>query len=90
MICYDVTCDRARLRVAKALGRYGERVQGSVFECFLTDREFGALRRELSATIDLQADRVRFYPLCVRDRAAARVDGAQAPPVSTDVAFRLL
>lgn len=90
MVCYDIAEDRARNRAAKALRRYGERVQRSVFECHLSVRELKALQRELLGIIDTGSDRVRFYPLCERDRAAVRVDGAQAPAVTADVRYRMV
>ena len=90
MICYDVCDDRARLRVAKTLARHGERVQRSVYECHLGERELKSLQRELLGLIDTGSDRVRLYPLCERDRHAVRVDGSLAPAVLDDVPFRLV
>lgn len=90
MVCYDICDDRVRLRAARALGRYGERVQRSVYECHLSAREIQTLRRELLGMIDPISDRVRFYPLCERDRAGVRVQGRQAPAVLQDVRYRLV
>ncbi len=87
MICYDITDDRKRLRAANTLMRYGERVQRSVYECHLSRREAEAVMRELEAIIDRTADRVRFYPLCERDRAAIVVEGG--PALTADERFRL-
>lgn len=36
VICYDVSRDRDRIRLAALLERHGDRVQGSVFEGFMT------------------------------------------------------
>lgn len=90
VICYDVVADRARLRAAKALLRYGERVQGSVYECHLSMRELKSVQREVQGIIDPTTDRVRFYPLCERDRESAWVNGRQAPPISSDTRFRVV
>ncbi len=89
MICYDIVVDRTRLRASQALLRYGERVQRSVYECHLNPRELHALQRELESIIDSDSDRVRFYPLCNRDRSAIRVDGC-GPGVTQDERFRLV
>lgn len=77
-------------RAAKALRRYGERVQRSVYECHLSVRELKCLQRELMGIIHTDSDRVRFYPLCQRDRAAVRVDGLHAPAVTADVRYRVV
>lgn len=89
MICYDISDDKKRLRASRALLRYGERVQRSIYECHLNLRELHALQRELADIIDMDADRVRFYPQCKRDRAAIRVDG-QGAEVTQDLRYRVV
>lgn len=89
MICYDIENDKARLRAAQAVLRYGERVQRSVYECHLNWRELEGLQRELEGIIDRTTDRVRFYPQCKRDRAVIRVDGG-GPGVTLDERFRVV
>lgn len=72
LICYDVTDDRDRNRVARLLERYGDRVQYSVFEVHLRRAEEltgieGELREILAESeggADGEAD-VRFYRLTV-------------------------
>ncbi len=64
MVTYDIADNTRRKRVAKALAGYGERVQYSVFECRLNDREFQLVRRRIAAVIDLKCDQLRWYPLC--------------------------
>src|SRR5262249_29811703 len=62
-VCYDVH-DPERLRkTAKHMEGYGERMQYSVFRCWLTRRELERLRWELT---ELQApeDEVLLIPLC--------------------------
>lgn len=49
LVCYDVTEDRERDRVAKVVGAYGLRIQLSVFECRLSRTALVALRRQLEA-----------------------------------------
>ena len=89
LICYDIENDKARLRAAQAILRYGERVQRSVYECHLTMRELEGLQRELEGIIDRAADRVRFYPQCKNDQAAVRVEGG-GPEVTQDERYRMV
>ena len=66
LVTYDVsTADKAghrRLRrVAQACEDYGTRVQKSVFECQVGQREWIVLRDRLLREIDHDADSLRFY-----------------------------
>jgi len=63
LVCYDVY-DPARLRkCAKHMESYGERMQYSVFRCWMTQREMERLRWELTELLDV-ADDVLLIPLC--------------------------
>ena len=65
LICYDVF-DPDRLRkAAKHLEGYGERMQYSVFRCWLNPRGMEQLRWELTELL-LPEDDVLFIPLCNR------------------------
>ncbi len=85
LIAYDVsTVDKPgqkRLRrVAKACEDYGKRVQFSVFECAMGQKEWAILRDRLLKEIDAGQDSLRFYFL---DQAAlGRVEhhGVKEPP----------
>jgi CRISPR-associated protein Cas2 len=67
LITYDVsTVDenagaRRLRRVAKACVSYGTRVQKSVFEMQLGQKEWAELRARLLGEIDLAADSLRIY-----------------------------
>lgn len=66
IVCYDVsTIDKAgqrRLRrIAETCKDYGVRVQYSVFECRIEEREWVALRGRLLEILDRQVDSLRFY-----------------------------
>jgi len=41
VVSYDIPDDRRRLQLSKALKDFGKRVQWSVFECHLDDRQLG-------------------------------------------------
>jgi CRISPR-associated protein Cas2 len=63
LVCYDVH-DPERLRkAAKHLEGYGERMQWSVFRCWLTRREMERLRWELTELLAPEDD-LLLIPLC--------------------------
>ncbi len=73
LVSYDVATitpggQRRLRRVAKACRNFGQRVQFSVFECVVGDKEWVELRARLVGEIDPRVDSLRFYFL---DRAAA-------------------
>lgn len=68
IVCYDVATEtkpgRRRLRqVARACEAVGQRVQKSVFECRLDQRQYEDLERELLGIINTGEDCLRFYRL---------------------------
>lgn len=68
LITYDVeTASKSgqkRLRaVAKCCQNYGQRVQNSVFECYVTEVQVVKLIAELSEKIDKGKDSIRIYYL---------------------------
>src|SRR5262245_33859610 len=63
LVCYDVH-DSDRLRkAAKHMEGYGERMQWSVFRCWLTKLEMERLRWELTELLAPE-DEVLLIPLC--------------------------
>jgi CRISPR-associated protein Cas2 len=63
LVCYDVH-DPARLRkAARHLEGYGERMQYSVFRCWMTPRQMQQLRWELTELLAPEDD-VLIIPLC--------------------------
>ncbi len=40
LVCFDIVSDKIRYRVVKCLKTYGQRVQKSVFECMLNDKQY--------------------------------------------------
>lgn len=68
LITYDVSTltkgGRKRLRqVAKTCEDWGQRVQGSVFECQLDPAQFAQVRKTLRGIINPKSDSLRFYNL---------------------------
>jgi CRISPR-associated protein Cas2 len=65
VISYDIPDDKRRLKVAKLLLDYGgQRVQWSVFECYITNRNLDRLRERLLKVFNAEQDSIRFYRLC--------------------------
>jgi CRISPR-associated protein Cas2 len=75
VVSYDVVNDRRRLKVAKVLTDYGQRVQKSVFECDLDERRYLKMKQQLDRLIDHEEDSVRYYSICPRCRRALEVSG---------------
>jgi CRISPR-associated protein Cas2 len=68
VVSYDVSTKtlegKRRLRkVAQACEDYGQRVQCSVFECWVDPTHIIVLKNRLLGLIDLAADSLRFYYL---------------------------
>lgn len=65
LIRYDVPDNKRRLKIANTLLDFGgERVQYSVFECHITQRNLDRLQARLHKLIDKEEDSIRFYSLC--------------------------
>lgn len=65
LVCYDVH-DPARLRrTAKILEGTGQRMQFSVFRCWLNPTQMQRLRWELTRVLD-PSDDLLMIPLCAR------------------------
>ncbi len=63
LVCYDITEPRRLARVAKVCLAYGERVQKSVFECHLSQRQLNELIGKLVPLIDQRVDYLRVYKI---------------------------
>jgi CRISPR-associated protein Cas2 len=75
LVAYDIVDNRQRLRLAKVLTNYGQRVQKSVFECQLDDRQYLRMRKEIDKLLDPEQDSIRYYFLCSRCRGNVEVSG---------------
>lgn len=64
IVCYDIQ-DAKRLRkVANTVRKYGDRVQKSVFECWLDDEPLEKLIQESLKIMKVPGDSLRCYSLC--------------------------
>jgi len=88
VITYDIPCDKRRKKVADLLEGYGQRVQYSVFECYLNKRQYCQLQQRLRQKVQLDRDSVRFYPLTAHTLSQTEAWGEPPsfqPPSSTIV-----
>lgn len=65
VIAYDITDNLRRSRVVKIIEKNGVRVNYSVFECMLTDKQLENLQIKILKLIDITEDKIIYYPLCI-------------------------
>ena len=68
LIAYDIADPKRLHRIAVICEDYGVRIQNSLFECWLEDRQFLELWEKLCHTMHPDADRIAAYKL---DKTAA-------------------
>lgn len=85
VISYDVVDDHRRRRLAKYLLDYGTRVQKSVFECYLTPRQYLKVRQGAQEHIEPEEDSLRFYRLCENCVAKVETFGIMDLTLSEDL-----
>jgi CRISPR-associated protein Cas2 len=85
LIAYDISSDRRRTKVHKTLSGFGHWTQYSLFECYLSEKEYLQLRTRLDKILAESSDSVRFYPLCAS--CIAKVETVGSPPPSQPILF---
>ena len=80
LISYDIRDDQRRTQVHQVLKNHGNRVQFSVFECFLPDRKLQALQKRLLELIHPTVDSLRVYRLCRRCLSGVECMGVGVVP----------
>jgi CRISPR-associated protein Cas2 len=79
LIAYDISSDKRRAKVHKTLSGYGQWTQYSLFECFLSEKQYLKLRRQLADHLEESHDSVRFYALCGSCRHKVETVGKPPP-----------
>lgn len=64
VIAYDVELDIIRNRISKFLCKYGIRVQKSVFECKIADKDLEKFLFKLQKLVT-DGVNIRIYPMCI-------------------------
>lgn len=62
LICYDIRDERCWRKVEKLIKGYGERVQYSIFRCWLTERQYRKLLWQLEMELS-DEDSLLIVPL---------------------------
>jgi len=64
LVVYDTPDDRRRYRLARILEDYGDRVQYSVFEIWVSPQTWEGLLARLRKVVDAEEDSLRLYAVC--------------------------
>lgn len=75
VVSYDITDNRRRNRLFKAMKGFGSWRQFSVFECELDSGQLERLERVISRLTKKGDDSVRIYPVCGKCLEKVRVFG---------------
>lgn len=79
IVSYDISDDKRRTKIHKALKAYGQWTQYSIFECNLTKTEYAKLRARLDPLIDINNDSIRFYFVCESCKLKVERIGGKEP-----------
>jgi len=82
LVAYDVPDDRRRVRIAKKIGSYGDRVQFSVFIVDVRPARLVRLRSELERLMHMDEDSVlicEIGPVLGVDRGRFEILGCSRP-----------
>lgn len=68
LVSYDINTStpegRRRLgRIAKICLNYGQRVQNSVYECYIDSERLLSMKKDLLGCIEIEEDSIRIYKL---------------------------
>lgn len=63
VVAYDIVDDKRRNKICDILSSYGQRVNYSVFECFLRNKDIVRLKSRIERYLK-EKDTVLYYYLC--------------------------
>ena len=64
IFCYDITDNRRRNQISKALEQFGLRVQKSIFQCDISLEKAHEIKSTLLEIMIEKEDSLLFYPVC--------------------------
>jgi CRISPR-associated protein Cas2 len=76
IVSYDIEDDKTRTRLAHKLKDFGPRVQFSVFEADISDKELGKLKQLLRDVNLAKNDSIRLYRICESCAKRIKIWGA--------------
>ncbi len=80
VIAYDIERNKKRREVCKLLESHGRRVNRSVFECFITQKQLEDVKEKIGAMVKPREDCVLYYEICKSCLDKADRQGAAAAP----------
>ncbi len=82
LLAYDIADNKRRAKIAKLMESLGERVQGSVFEAYLTPAELQKIVTRSEKVMNMDEDSLRIYTICeaCRPRLKTLGQGKPTPP----------
>ena len=78
VVSYDISDNKRRERLRKALLTFGNPIQFSVFECDLTRRQIETMQRVIRGIITAGKDNVRIYQICAMCAENVEIFGGKA------------
>jgi len=75
VLAYDIASDKRRAKIARLMEALGARVQGSVFDAYLTAVELEKLIRRARKAMLEKEDSLRIYLVCAACRGKVRTIG---------------
>lgn len=79
IVAYDIPSNKRRNKVHKILSGFGQWTQYSLFELFLTDKEYVLLQNKLEKILNTEKDSLRLYPLCAACLKQVETIGSDLP-----------
>ena len=72
VVTYDISDTKRRNKVVKIMESLGTRMNYSVFECLLTDKQYDSMCCRLSKLVEEWDDWINIYPICLECFARIR------------------
>ena len=66
IVAYDIAHPRRLNKIARIMKDYGRRVQKSIFEVDVKERQYIEMKRRAELVMDYHEDGVKYFPLCDR------------------------
>ncbi|MCS6863004.1 MAG: CRISPR-associated endonuclease Cas2 [Abditibacteriales bacterium] len=84
IVCYDIADPKRLVKMEKLMESFGQRLQDSVFECYLEPKQVVRLKAKVDALIVEAEDSVIYFRLCAGcHRAVEHVGVRKTLPVDT-------
>jgi len=90
LICFDIHNERRLRKISNELENFGERVQYSVFECYLSPQNLEKLQQRMEKLMDNNEDHIRYYHICNKDKNKIIVDGRGQGKITENNDYYLL